>query len=98
MRLPQLKERKDNMIKEMAEAGKKIHDICVKGEDELWSFNQLIDALTVGVKIHGVTLPTLMFIEIVNQFIDERPDRRNRTFDETDLEEGYARVSEKWVN
>tara|TARA_R100001086_G_scaffold244601_1_gene174557 strand:- start:114 stop:374 length:261 start_codon:yes stop_codon:yes gene_type:complete len=86
------------MIKEMAEAGKKIHDICVKGEDELWSFNQLIDALTVGVKIHGVTLPTLMFIEIVNQFIDERPDRRNRTFDETDLEEGYARVSEKWVN
>ena len=87
------------MIKEMAEAGKKIHDICVKGEDELWSFNQLIDALTVGVKIHGVTLPTLMFIEIVNQFIDERPERRKRQeIDEVDLQEGYARVSEKWIN
>ena len=86
------------MIKEMAEAGKNIHDICVKGEEELWSFNQLIDALTVGVKIHGVTLPTLMFIEIVNQFIDERPNRQKRTFDEVDLEEGYSRVSEKWIN
>jgi hypothetical protein len=52
----------------------------------------------VGVKIHGVTLPTLMFIEIVNQFIDERPNRRERTFDEVDLQEGYARVSEKWIN
>ena len=86
------------MIKELAEAGKKIHEICVQGEDELWSFNQLIDKLTVEVKIHGVTLPTLMFIEIVNQFIDERPQRRERTFDETDLQEGYERVSEKWVN
>jgi orotate phosphoribosyltransferase-like protein len=86
------------MIKELAEAGKKIHDICIKGEDEMWSFNELIDALTVGVKIHGVTLPTLMFIEIVNQFIDERPNRRERTFDEVDLQEGYARVSEKWIN
>ena len=86
------------MIKEMAEAGKKIHDICIKGEDEMWSFNELIDKLTVEVKIHGVTLPTLMFIEIVNQFIDERPNRRERTFDEVDLQEGYARVSEKWVN
>ena len=87
------------MIKEMAEAGKKIHDICVKGEDELWSFNQLIDELTVGVKIHGVTLPTLMFIENVNQFIDERPERRKRQeIDEVDLQEGYARVSEKWIN
>ena len=86
------------MIKEMAEAGKKIHDICIKGEDEMWSFNELIDKLTVEVKIHGVTLPTLMFIEIVSQFIDERPQRRDRKFDETDLQEGYTRVSEKWVN
>tara|TARA_R100001530_G_scaffold121014_1_gene88366 strand:- start:229 stop:489 length:261 start_codon:yes stop_codon:yes gene_type:complete len=86
------------MIKELAEAGKKIHDICVQGEDEMWSFNQLIDKLSVEVKIHGVPFPTLMLIEIVEQFIDDRPNRRERTFDETDLREGYARVSEKWIN
>ena len=86
------------MIKELAEAGKKIHDICVQGEDEMWSFNQLIDKLSVEVKVHGVPFPTLMFIEIVEKFIDERPQRRDRTFDETDLQEGYARVSEKWIN
>jgi len=86
------------MIKELNEASKKIHDICVKGEDELWSFNQLIDKLSVEVKVHGVPFPTLMFIEIVEQFIEERPQRRERSFDETDLQEGYARVSEKWVN
>ena len=87
------------MIKEMAEAGKKIYDICVQGEDELWSFNQLIDKLSVEVKVHGVPFPTLMFIEIVEKFVDERPQRRkSETFDETDLQEGYARVSEKWIN
>jgi orotate phosphoribosyltransferase-like protein len=87
------------MIKELAEAGKKIHDICVQGEDEMWSFNQLIDKLSVEVKVHGVPFPTLMFIEIVEQFIEERPQRRKReTFDEVDLQEGYERVSEKWVN
>ena len=87
------------MIKELNAASKKIHDLCVKGENEMWSFNQLIDALTVEVKIHGVTLPTLMFIEIVNKFIDERPNRRKREeLDETDLQEGYARVSQKWIN
>ena len=87
------------MIKELNAASKKIHDLCVKGENEMWSFNQLIDALTVEVKIHGVTLPTLMFIEIVNKFIDERPQRRkSEALDETDLQEGYERVSQKWVN
>jgi|TARA_R110002073_G_scaffold211591_2_gene371943 orotate phosphoribosyltransferase-like protein len=87
------------MIKEMAEAGKKIHDICVQGEDELWSFNQLIDKLSVEVKVHGVPFPTLMFIEIVEKFVDERPQRRkSETFDEADLQEGYARVSAKWIN
>ena len=83
----------------MAEAGKKIHDICVQGEDELWSFNQLIDKLSVEVKVHGVPFPTLMFIEIVEKFVDERPQRRkSETFDEADLQEGYARVSAKWIN
>jgi len=86
------------MIKELNAASKKIHDICVQGEDEMWSFNQLIDKLSVEVKIHGVPFPTLMLIEIVEQFIDDRPNRRERTFDETDLREGYARVSEKWIN
>jgi hypothetical protein len=87
------------MIKEMAEAGKKIYDICVQGEDELWSFNQLIDKLSVEVKVHGVPFPTLMFIEIVEKFVDERPQRRkSETFDEADLQEGYTRVSAKWIN
>ena len=87
------------MIKELNAASKKIHDICIQGEDELWSFNQLIDKLSVEVKVHGVPFPTLMFIEIVEQFIEERPQRRKREeLDETDLQEGYTRVSEKWVN
>ena len=87
------------MIKELNAASKKIHDICVQGEDELWSFNDLIDKLSVEVKVHGVPFPTLMFIEIVEKFIEERPNRRKReALDETDLQEGYARVAEKWVN
>ena len=87
------------MIKELNAASKKIHDICVQGENELWSFNQLIDKLSVEVKVHGVPFPTLMFIEIVEQFIEERPQRRKREeLDETDLQEGYERVSEKWIN
>ena len=53
------------MIKELNEASKKIYDICKHAEDEMWSFERLMDELAQQVKVHGVPFPTLMFIEIV---------------------------------
>ena len=44
------------MIKELNEVSKTIYDICVKAENEKWSFDSLIDNLQVNAKCHGVPL------------------------------------------
>ena len=59
------------MIKEVAAAGKKIYDILIKAEDEMWDFNEVVNDLQVNVKIHGVTFPTLMLIEIIDKFVED---------------------------
>ena len=85
------------MIKELNEVSKKIYDICVKAENEKWSFDSLIDNLQVNAKCHGVPFPTLMLLEIVDQFIQDRPmrEKRRKTQGE-DIQEGVNRVSPKW--
>ena len=83
------------MIKELNEASKKTYEICKKAEDEMWSFERLMEELQQKVKVHGVPFPTLMFIEIVDQFIQDRPLRQKKEeeFDDRDVQEGFDRVS-----
>ena len=85
------------MIKELNEVSKTIYDICVKAENEKWSFDSLIDHLQLNAKCYGVPFPTLMLLEIVDQFIKDRPmrDKRRETQGE-DVQEGFDRVSPKW--
>ena len=85
------------MIKEVAAAGKKIYDILIKAEDEMWDFNEVVNELQVNVKIHGVTFPTLMLIEIIDKFVEDKPKRENITPDERHVQEGFDRVSAKWM-
>ena len=85
------------MIKEVAAAGKKIYDILIKAEDEMWDFNEVVNDLQVNVKIHGVTFPTLMLIEIIDKFVEDKPKSENRTPDERHVQEGFDRVSAKWM-
>ena len=59
------------MIKELNKVSKSIYDICVTAENEKWSFDSLIDHLQVNAKCHGVPFPTLMLLEIVDQFIQD---------------------------
>tara|TARA_R100000081_G_C4645957_1_gene80238 strand:+ start:220 stop:483 length:264 start_codon:yes stop_codon:yes gene_type:complete len=86
------------MIKELNEASKKTYEICRKAEDEMWSFERLMEELQQKVKVHGVPFPTLMFIEIVDQFIQDRPLRQKQEeeFDDRDVQDGFDRVSTKW--
>ena len=85
------------MIKEVAAAGKKIYDILIKAEDEMWDFNEVVNELQVNVKIHGVTFPTLMLIEIIDKFVEDKSKRENRKPDERHVQEGFDRVSAKWM-
>ena len=85
------------MIKEVAAAGKKIYDILIKAEDEMWDFNEVVNELQINVKIHGVTFPTLMLIEIIDKFVEDKPKRQNKTPDERHVQEGFDRVSAKWM-
>ena len=86
------------MIKELNEASKKTYEICRKAKDEMWSFERLMEELQQKVKVHDVPFPTLMFIEIVDQFIQDRPLRQKQEeeFDDRDVQEGFDRVSTKW--
>ena len=85
------------MIKELNNVSKSIYDICVTAENEKWSFDSLIDHLQVNAKCYGVPFPTLMLLEIVDQFIQDRPmrDKRKKTQGE-DVQEGFDRVAPKW--
>ena len=38
------------MIKEVAGAGKKIYDILIKAEDEMWDFDEVVNELQINVK------------------------------------------------
>ena len=56
-----------------------------------------INELQTQVKIHGVVFPTLMLIEIVDKFVEDKPKRENKTPDERHVQEGFDRVSAKWM-
>ena len=75
------------MIKEVAGAGKKIYDILIKAEDEMWDFNEVVNELQVNVKIHGVTFPTLMLMEIIDEFAKGYKDREKIRFDISSTDE-----------
>ena len=49
------------MIKELNEVSKSIYDICVKAENEKWSFDHLIDHLQAVSYTH-LTLPTILLV------------------------------------
>ena len=90
--------RRVEMIKELIDASKQTYEICKKAEDEMWSFERLMEELQQKVKVHDVPFPTLMFIEIVDQFIQDRPLRQKKEeeFDDRHIQEGFDRVSLKW--
>jgi len=84
-------------MKELIEAAKKMNTILRECEDGGDTFDETLNRLG-SVKVHGVSFPTLMLMEIIDEFAKGYSERRKKQFDVTDeeLQKKYAEASSKW--
>ena len=86
-------------MQELLKAVKKIKEILHKCEEEQDPFQDVLSKLS-AVKIHGVQLPTMMLMEIVDDFVKGYQERRKssmmKDFDEKELQDKYQSVSVNW--
>jgi len=88
-------------MEELLKAVKRIKGILRKSEEEEDNFQEVIGKLS-DVKIHGVQLPTMMLMEITDDFVKGYQDRRKseamKGFDEGELQEKFRAASYNWNN
>ena len=85
-------------MKEFIEAGKKMNKILHQCEEEGDNMDVTLNKLT-AVKVHGVTFPTLMLLEIIDKFVDGYKERQKKIdipATEEELQKKYAKASSNW--
>ena len=87
-------------MKELIEAAKKMNTILRECEDGGDTFDETLNRLG-SVKVHGVPFPTLMLMEIIDEFAKGHADRQKIRFDihstdEAEMQKKYAEASAKW--
>ena len=86
-------------MKELIEAAKKMNTILRECEDGGDTFDETLNRLG-SVKVHGVSFPTLMLMEIIDEFAKGHSERQKKQFDVTasdeELQKKYAEASSKW--
>ncbi len=88
-------------MQELLKAIKKIKEILHKSEEERDDFQEVLGKLG-QVKVHGVRLPTLMLMEIIDDFSKGYHERKKGEaltgFDEERLQEKYREAAHNWNN
>ena len=88
-------------MRELLKATKKIEEILHKCEKDEDDFAQTLGKIG-DVKVHGVQFPTLMLMEIIDEFVKGREYRRKsnvlKGFDEKKLEDKFRQVQLNWNN
>jgi len=86
-------------MQELLKALKEIKKILHKSEEEGDNFQEVLDKLN-HVKVHGIQFPTMMMMEIIDDFIKGYQERRKSSmmkgFDEKELQDKYSSVSVNW--
>ncbi len=86
-------------MKELIEAAKKMNTILRECEDGGDTFDETLNRLG-SVKVHGVSFPTLMLMEIIDEFAKGYSERQKKQFDvaasDEELQKKYAEASTKW--
>ena len=87
-------------MEDLIKAAQKMNKILNDCERDGDTFDQTLNKIT-SVKVHGVTFPTLMLMEIIDEFAKGHADRQKIRFDiqstdEADLQKKYAEASAKW--
>jgi len=88
-------------MKELLNAIKKFKEILTQSEKDDDEFS-LVMAKMSGVKVHGVVFPTMMLMEIVEDFTKSYAERRKAEkmsgFDEDELQNKWSEASINWNN
>ena len=88
-------------MQELLKAIKRIKEILHNSEEGSDNFEEVLNKLG-KVKVHGVQFPTMMLMEIVDDFAKGYNERRKasvmKDFDEKELQDKYSSVSMNWNN
>ena len=86
-------------MQELLKAVKKIKEILRKCEEENDDFGEVLNKLG-HVKVYGVQFPTMMLMEITDNFAKGYNERCKssvmKDFDEKELQDKYQSVSVNW--
>ena len=88
-------------MQDLLKAIKEIKGILRKCEEEGDNFQETLGKLG-SVMVHGVKFPTLMLMEIIDDFVKGYQERRKGEaltgFDEGKLQEKYREAAHNWNN
>ena len=85
-------------MKELMEAARKMNAILHKCEEEGDNMDVTLNKLNT-VRVHGVTFPTLMLLEIIDKFAEGYKERQKKVeipASEEELQKKYAKASANW--
>ena len=84
-------------MKELIDAAKKINKILLESEEIGDNFDVTLVKVT-GVKVHGVSFPTLMLMEIMEKFNEGFEERQKKSFvsDQDEIQKKYDEAAIKW--
>ena len=88
-------------MKELLNAIKKFKEILTQSERDDEEFSMVMAKMN-KVKVHGVVFPTMMLMEIVEDFAKSYAERRKAEkmsgFDEEELQDKWSEASMNWNN
>ena len=88
-------------MQKLVRATKEIREILRKCEEESDNFQETLGKLS-AIKVHGVPFPTLMLMEIIDDFAKGYQERRKGKvlsgFNEEELQEKYREAAHNWNN
>ena len=84
-------------MKELTDAAKKINRLLQECEDEGLGYDATLAKIS-AVKVHGVIFPTLMLMEIIDEFVKGYAERQKKVVvdDSDEIQEKYEDYSRKW--
>ena len=84
-------------MKELIDAAKKISKLLQECEDEGLGYDATLAKIS-AVKVHGVIFPTLMLMEIIDNFVKGYAERQKKIInnDSNEIQEKYEEYSKKW--
>ena len=84
-------------MKELIEAAKKMNKILHQCEEDGDNMDVVLNKIS-SVKVHGVTFPTLMLLEIIDKFVDGYSERQKKIEipSEDETRKMYEKASSNW--